>query len=128
MSTPNKERKDDTNKEPVELKAILPGETPPTVGEIFGDIDDYQKKIEQEWEQARNAYQEKIKKILDDFSTTSLPPEIESLPPKFSSEKITPKTPLAPNNTRDEDRLKTLLSQVEAALRKVDQKGTRQSF
>ncbi len=128
MSQPEKDRKDDMKEESPEFKAILPDDSPPTVGEIFGDIDDYQKKIEREWEQARVAYQEKIKKILDEFATSSPPPEVESHPPKTSSENHQTKSSFLPDQTREEDRLKKLLSQVEKVLQKVEQKNIRSSY
>ncbi len=134
MSQSEKDRKDESKKEPPEFSAIIPGEPPPSVGEIFGDIDDYQKKIEQEWEEARSAYQEKIKRILDEFTQVSAPTSDPSKePPPDQNKKENEPIPESPSyksepGLSEEARLKILLSRVEKTLRMAEQKTSRFAY
>jgi hypothetical protein len=63
MGNPEKEpenKPDSKPKEAPKLDAILPDDLPPAAAELVGDIDSYQKKLEQEWESTKSSYEKKI--------------------------------------------------------------------
>lgn len=87
MSNPEKDAKrQDKSKDPdaPKLDAILPDETAST-GEILGQFDEYQKKVESEWESAKSAYHEKIDHIMDDFLKETMPKIVSDDSEHFSS-------------------------------------------
>lgn len=107
MSTPEKNPKDDPKPE---LGAILP--------DVFADLDNYQKKIENDWEVTKSAYKDKINEILDDFmkQNPATPGAKPEAPRKISSS-------LGPDPVSSvEERMEKLMSRVENTLRITEEK------
>lgn len=89
------------------LDAILP-DGAPEAAELVGDIEDYQKRLEREWEVAKVAYESKINRIMDEFLT-------EGMADIKESAKNAPKTESSPH-------LKHLMADVEDELRRMQDK------
>jgi hypothetical protein len=83
--------------------AILP--------DVFSDLDDYQKKIESDWEHTKNDYKNKIDHILDDFMAQH-PGVSKPTEPLKSAPKPTGGEPVSDI----EQRMERLLSRVERTL------------
>lgn len=81
---------------------------PPKI-EILADLDAYQERIENQWESAKNLYQDKINKILDEFIQQNLhnpPPEHPSKNPSGTAlPRVSP--------AQSEARLEQLLKRAE---------------
>ncbi|MFN0117996.1 MAG: hypothetical protein ACKVQC_06895 [Elusimicrobiota bacterium] len=68
--------------------------TPPlSPDEVMESFDTYQKKVEKDWESAKNSYQKKINQLMDDFLKQGIP-DIQFEEPKKESGLIPP----APEN------------------------------
>jgi len=99
MAFPEKERKDDPNFNDPPKKApdtegdpaVTPDEIHPY--EVFQEIDKYQRKIEQEWDQAKESYQKKIDGIMSDFLKENRLPFSDEKSPPPSPKKTLPKQP-----------------------------------
>jgi len=69
----NPQDADPISKEPSEpaagpaSRAVPPDGSPLAAAELIDDIDAYQKRIEREWESAKNIYQSRISEIMDEF-------------------------------------------------------------
>jgi hypothetical protein len=110
MSSPEKNPKDDAKKDKPELGAILP--------DVFSDLDDYQKKIETDWETTKSAYKNKINDILEDFIAQT---------PTASDKPESPARPASSSSAADpvsnvEERMERLLSRVEHTLRASEER------
>lgn len=129
MSHAERDRKDDSNSQPAvpELGAILPGEPLPTPSEIFGSMDDYQKRIQSEWETAKNTYEKKINQIMEEFLNqkllSTLGPDDPTLgayseadAKKKRAEESKPYVAPSSNNERLED----IIARVEKTLQMAD--------
>ena len=71
MAQPEKDKKDDPPPPP-ELGAILPDKAS-TPKDIFAGIDEYQRRIENQWEATRHQYEEKIEKVMKKHKVTQKP-------------------------------------------------------
>lgn len=135
MGFPEKERKDESKKQgpkdppPPKLDAIMPHSGGPNV---FREIDDYQKKIENEWESAKENYQKKIDKIMDDFITqTGGVPDpgkpIDPASPEMPKGKIPSghptEAPLPFPKSATDEKLDRLMDNVHKTLQQVEYKS-----
>jgi hypothetical protein len=134
MGQPEKEPNDKPeSKESPKLDAILPDDLPPSAAELVDDIDSYQKRMEKEWDATKSAYEHKINHIMEEFlmegmagATPLHEHEEEKVPPK---QKPEPKqTSSWKQSTPRDERLKTLLGQLEAELRRASKTTKRTSF
>ncbi|MCB4757450.1 MAG: hypothetical protein LHV69_10550 [Elusimicrobia bacterium] len=135
MGHPEKDRIDASNQqsnppEPPQLDAVLPDAIPTTKEDVFREIDDYQRKIELEWEKAKKSYQEKIDTIMDDFiqqnakiqdapqptPTPEKPPKTEPTEKKKNNSTSVAKPP------SDSD-VRTLISNVQNTLEQIERKS-----
>ena len=90
MSNPNPSsgetpKKDVPNPEPPKLDAILPDDPPIAHGEVLGHFDDYQRKVESEWESAKEAYHQKIDQMMEEFLKETLPKDLNSHPDEMAA-------------------------------------------
>src|SRR5436309_1601707 len=74
MGHPEKdpENTPESKKDPPKLDAIFPDDLPPAAAELVGDIDNYQKRMEKEWESAKSSYEKKINHIMEEFMMAGL--------------------------------------------------------
>jgi hypothetical protein len=108
MPKPEKHPKDDPKPE---LGAILPDSTPPTPAEVFSELDDYQRRIETDFETAKNSYKDKIDKILDEFMNQ------QDMPRSATSSSPSPRPSFQdPSSSSVESRMEHLLERVERTL------------
>src|SRR5689334_4820025 len=78
MGTPEKDKKDEPK-----LEAIIP----PAAAELIGDIDSYQKKMEEQWSTAKDSYEKRINQIMEEFLSKT-PKDLP--PPKKESDQPAP--------------------------------------
>ncbi len=112
MSTPEKKPKDDGKDVKPELGAILP--------DMFSDLDNYQQKIEQDWEETKNSYKNKINDILEDFMAQN-PATGEKTP--SMSKPSAPSEPRIEPVSSAEERMERLLSRVERSLHSSEERS-----
>lgn len=94
-----------------------PAPTVPPKIEILSDIDEYQDRIESQWESTKVNYQDKINKILDEFIQQNLhnpqaPPDLKSEPRKPPPINPTPSSA----DINSEVRLERLLKRAEKVM------------
>lgn len=84
---PDNDRPEKTDAEPG-FEAVTPdGPDARQPDEIFKDLDDYQKRIESEWETAKKSYQEKIDDILKGLPPAEPEQPAETPPPEKPSDE-----------------------------------------
>lgn len=146
MGYPEKDPKDSSNpSEPVEatpkkesgpqLNAILPDDLPPAAAELVGDIDNYQKRMEKEWEKAKVSYEHKINRIMEEFLHAGMvglaaDQEAAAQNEKPSKKFTPPPDPeVTPKHASSRDaRLARLISEIEQELKEASRKNKRVSF
>src|SRR5258708_29373214 len=71
-----------------QLEAVLPDSLPFSSGELLGTLDEVQKKIDSEWETAKNDYHERIDNLMESFVKENFSaPEEKSASPGVSAPK-----------------------------------------
>jgi hypothetical protein len=106
---------------PPKLDAILPDETPTAAAELVDDITTTQRRMEKEWETAKNSYEKKINNIMNEFIGEGLS--------KFNADRPASDEPIAaaPVRNAGETQLQDLIQQLEKELRGVRYTPSRQS-
>jgi hypothetical protein len=66
-------KEEEKKKPPPRLDAILPDHIEASPGDMLSEIDHYQKKIENDWEEAKSAYHLKIDRLMEDFLKETMP-------------------------------------------------------
>src|ERR1044071_6748976 len=88
--------------------------------EIIADIEDYQKRMQSQWESAKSSYEEKINHLLEDFVEQTKQRESETA--HVESDKN--KKALSQFSEKESDnRLESLFNQAEKALRSIEKKA-----
>lgn len=110
-----------------------PKDIPPAAAELIENIDSYQKRVENEWDTAKAAYQSKINQIMEEFlkqGFTVEQPDAPASPPPRSSPKDRPEfeQPTPQKNSAQDPYIAKLLSRVEQELRNADIKSRKLSF
>ena len=124
MAKPEKHPKDDSNLNPPDsgtpenpdFGAIMPEKAADPAQEIVEDIEGYQHKLEDEWDQAKEKYESKINKIMDDFLKENIldAAPIPEKPKKSESKEI--------RKPHDPHRINRLLADVERTLQRKEKK------
>ena len=102
---------------PVPGEDTLLGGTPPAAAELIDDIEAYQKRIEHEWERAKNIYQSRISEIMDDF----LKKGVGDAPVNGNGASSAPKSQADPAP----EGMEGLVARVAAELRAMDARAPR---
>lgn len=100
MSESEKKRKDDMNLTPAQGTP-----KPPEFETVIPDIEEYQEKIEREWQSAKQSYESNINKIMNDFLKENISDITREKPHPEPTYKSPPK--------HDPERLSRLLAHVE---------------
>ncbi|MCG3204506.1 MAG: hypothetical protein KCHDKBKB_01221 [Elusimicrobia bacterium] len=108
-SDPKDQIASDDVRTPPKLDAILPDDLPPAAAELVGDIDSYQKRMEKEWETAKNSYEQKINRIMEEFMVAGHGSNPTAPPPEEPIKK----------SRFNNDRLKSLMGELEQELRRA---------
>ncbi len=117
MAEPQR-RQDDEPKQNPELDAILPDKD--RVGDFLQEFDAYQKKLDEEWEQAKSSYQNKINHIMDEYIHQQKVNEAtQAETPPAQNDKVSAAKPNQPEQGFQQ-RMEGLLARVESELRKTD--------
>lgn len=140
MGQAEKDLNNDANfedrQDPPPLDAVLPDSITPAPEDIFKEMDDFQKRLETEWESAKGSYQQKIDQIMTDFiqlkekenpfeanpKAPIHPKEKIGLPPPTDVVKKVPResTPASPLKDPAVDEM---FNDVQKALKKIEKKS-----
>ena len=105
-----------------DFEAVLPG-SEEAEAEILGDINEYQRKIESDWESAKAAYQASVDRIMDEFLKERMAGEVDTTPSEPPAAKS---GPAAPNRMGEPaprpDPAKNWHAKAGRALRRVGEK------
>lgn len=110
MSYPEKDPKDaaKSSSEPPQLDAILPDAKPSDPAALSDDIASYQRRLEKEWESAKNAYEQKIDRLMNEFVADGIS-KLEKEPIQSKTDTKSGRSQRAP--------LEDLIKQLERELR-----------
>ncbi len=123
MAEPQKKPSNEGEPRP-DFGAILPDKSGDNVGDFLHEFDNYQQKLDEEWEKSKAAHQDKLNKIMEEY----IHQKMEEKPPV--SEKQPEKKP-APKPAEDlpqgsfQERMEGLLARVE---RELGQSGKTRPF